>query len=199
MVIAAVPPGTDRPWWEAMPQHTLLALQGYPIANHLVKPQIFVYPVKDLRVNEAAGQVAASLQTLLQNRQAGETMPYLPLYNAAQVMHAQVQYLDFKSGKGVRFLTQFDQAPLPINNHELLYTFQGLTGDGKYYVAAVLPVNLPGLPANEHVTDDLPPDFMNSFLEYLADTVHLLDQQPAGAYTPDLSKLDALMQSIEIK
>ena len=46
-------------------------------------------------------------------------------------MHSQVQYLDFKNGTGVRYLTQFDQGILPINNYELVYTYQGLTSDGK--------------------------------------------------------------------
>ncbi len=198
-VVASVPPSTDGPWWEAMPQYTLLTLQGYPITNHLMQPQIFVYPVKDLESNEVAGKVAQSLQTLLQNQQVDQTLPFLPPYNAAQVMHAQEKFLDFKNGKGVRFLTEYDQAPLPINNHELIYTYQGLTSDGKYYVAAVLPVNLPGLPATENATEALPADFMDNFLKYLADTVDKLNQQPVSAYTPDLSKLDAMMQSIEIK
>ena len=68
-------------------------------------------------------------------------MPFLPLFNAAQVMHTHLQYLDFKNGQGLRYLTEFDQGIIPINNYELIYTYQGLTGDGKYYVAAVLPVN----------------------------------------------------------
>jgi hypothetical protein len=198
-VVAAVPPSPDAPWWEAMPQHTLLMLQGYSITGHLTEPQVFVYPVKDLEVNEVAGKVAEGLQTLLQTQQVGEGMPYLPLYNAAQVMHAQVKYLDFKNGQGVRFLTLYSQGIMPINNRELVYTYQGLTSDGEYYVAAVLPVNLPELPTDDQDTANLPPDFSNNYPKYLADTVAMLDQQLASAYTPDLSKLDAMVQSIEIK
>jgi hypothetical protein len=182
-----------------MPQHLLLTLPGYLITEHLLQPQIFVYPLADLAMNEAAGNTAQSLQVLLQERQAGQVLPYLPLYNKAQVLHTQVKYLDFKNGQGVRFLTQYDQGPLPVNNHELLYTYQGLSSDGKYYLAAVLPVNLPGLPAGENMTGDLPADFTEDFPAYLADTVAMLDQQPPSAYTPDLSLLDAMIQSIEIK
>jgi hypothetical protein len=197
--VEAAPSSTDRPWWESMPQHLLSTLQGYPISEHLLQPQIFVYPLADLAMNEAAGTTAQSLQALLQDQQAGQVMPFLPLYNAAQVLHTQVKYLDFKNGQGVRFLTQYDQGPLPVNNHELLYTYQGLTSDGKYYLAAVLPVNLPGLPTNESMTGDLPANFIEDFPGYLAETVAMLDQQPPSAYTPDLSLLDAMMQSIEIK
>jgi hypothetical protein len=197
--VEAVLSSTNRPWWESMPQHMILSLQGYPINEHLLQPQIFVYPLADLAMNEAAGNTAQSLQVLLQERQAGQVLPYLPLYNAAQVLHTQVKYLDFKNGQGVRFLTQYDQGPLPVNNHELLYTYQGLSSDGKYYLAAVLPVNLPGLPAGENMTGDLPADFTEDFPAYLADTVAMLNQQLPSAYTPDLSLLDAMIQSIEIK
>lgn len=199
-VIAAVPPTTDGPYWEALPEYTRLDLTGYPIGEHLMKPQIFIYPLSELAAaNPGAGQIAADLQTLLQTQQVGKNLPFLPLFNASQVMHAQVQFLDFKNGQGVRFVTQFDQAPLPINNHELIYTYQGLTSDGKYYVAALLPVNLAGLPADETITGQESPEFVSDFLKYLETTVSLIDQQPASAFTPDLSTLDALIQSIEIK
>jgi hypothetical protein len=198
--VAAVPASDNAPYWEVLPEYTRVTLQGYPISSHLMQPQIFIYPVKDLgKVNEGAGQIVASLQTLLQSPQEIPDMPFLPLFNAAQVMHAHVQYLDFKSGQGLRYLTWFSQGIVPINNYELIYTYQGLTSDGKYYVAAVLPVNLPGLPANGQDTDNLSPDFPDNYRKYLTDTVAMLDQQAASAYTPDLSKLDAMVQSIEIK
>jgi hypothetical protein len=199
-VVAAVPPGADHPAWEVMPEYTLLTLQGYSIADHLMEAQIFVYPVEGLSVNEAASGIPGSLGALLQSQQVGDTMPYLPLYNAGQVMHAQVAYLNFKSGQGVRYLTQFDQAPLPINNYELHYTFQGLTNDGAYYVAAVLPVNLRGLPSDASVDVNNPPsNFMEDFSKYLSDTVNMLNGQPPSVFSPNLSALDALIGSLEIK
>jgi hypothetical protein len=199
-IVAAVPPGGDHPSWEVMPEYTLLTLQGYSIADHLMEAQIFVYPVAGLSVNDAASGMPGSLGALLQSQQAGDSMPYLPLYNAAQVMHAQVAYLNFKNGKGVRYLTQFDQAPLPINNYELHYTFQGLTNDGKYYVAAVLPVNLRELPSDASVdVNNPPPNFMEDFPKYLSDTVEMLNGQPPSVFSPNLSALDVLIGSLEIK
>jgi hypothetical protein len=194
--VPAQPANGARP---AGPEYRRLTLQGYPVANHLHKPQIFIYPTGDLAsANENAGKMVTELQALLQTQQAGDPLPFLPLFNAAQVMHAQVQYLDFKNGKGVRFLTQFDQAPLPINNYELFYTFQGLTSDGKYYVAAVLPVTNPELPASSEVSEQQAKE-LNDFPNYLSGVVALLNQQPADRFTPDLNKLDALMGSIEVK
>jgi hypothetical protein len=196
--VAATPPGAGEPYWEAAPQYRRMTLQGYPVADHLMKPQIFIYPAEDLAgFNETAGKMVTDLQALLQSQQPVERMPFLPLYNAAQVMHAQTQYMDFKNGKGVRYLTQFDQAPLPLNNYELIYTFQGLTNDGKYYIAAVLPVTHPDLPNTQQVSAQQA-DEMQDFSAYLAKTVAWLDQQPGSSFNPDLTKLDAMIQSIEI-
>ncbi len=193
--MAAVPPSADAPYWSAAPQHQRLTLQGYPVTDHLMQPRIFIYPTADfVGVNETAVRTITALQNLLQARQPVERMPFLPLGNELQAMHAQMQYLNFRNGQGVRFLTQFNQGPTPINNVQLIYTFQGLTGDGKYYIAAVLPVSHPELPFSVQQADNV-----SDFPAYVAQIVAWLDQQPASSFTPDLTKLDALVQSIEVK
>ena len=101
--IPAVTDTQNNPNWVVLPAYTKVTLEGYPINEHLMQPQIFIYPVDELaKINEGAGMIVTSLQTLLQSPQEIPNMPFLPLFNAAQVMHAQVQYLDFKSGKGLR-------------------------------------------------------------------------------------------------
>jgi hypothetical protein len=198
--IAAVPPDSGGPgWWEVAPQHTRISLQGYPISNHIMKPQIFIYPVKELgKYNEAAGRMADDLQALLQVRQPGVYMPFLPLSNTSQVMHIQEQYLDFKNGQGVRFLIQLAQGPTPINNYELFYSYQGLTSDGNYYISAILPITHPELPSNSNVSHQQTID-LDDFFVYLENTIFWLEQQPGGSFTLDLATLDALIQSIEVR
>ncbi len=189
----------NAPYWEILPQYTALTLSGYPITNHLMKPQIFIYPVAQLiTTNEGAGKITNNLVDLLKSQQIGKELPFLPMLNASQVMTAQVKFMDFQNGQGVRYITQYDQAPLPINNYELIYTYQGLTNDGKYYVAAVLPVNLSSLPADPQITGQDPMDFINVFNTYLENTVNDLNQQDPGLFTPDLSLLDEMVKSIEI-
>lgn len=194
--VAAVLASAGGPWWEAAPEYQQVTLQGYPVSNHQDKAQIYIYPVGDLAsANENMGKVAADLQTLLQTQQATDKLPFLPLSSDTQAMHAQVQYLDFKSGKGIRFLTQSNNGMTPINNYDLVYTFQGLTSDGKYYIAAILPVTNPVLPSGTEANPQIPDDFQG----YLSGVVTLLNQQPANSFTPDLDKLDTLIHSIEIK
>ena len=198
--VAAVPASNDAPYWEVLPEYTCVTLQGYPVSSHLMQPQIFIYPVEELiKVNEGTGQIAAALQALIQAPQESASMPFLPLFNAAQVMHAHVQYLDFKTGQGLRYLTMFSQGIVPINNYELIYTYQGLTSDRRYYVAAVLPVNHPGLPSDGNITGNEPPEFTSDFTAYLANTTASLNTRAAESFTPNLTLLDAMMSSIEIK
>lgn len=198
--VPAVPANADSPYWEILPEYTRLTMQGYPISSHQMQPQIFIYPVKELTAaNEGAGKIVTALQSLIQSPAETANMPFLPLFNAAQVMHVHVQFLDFTSGQGVRYLTMFSQGIVPINNNELIYTYQGITSDGKYYVAAVLPVNHPDLPADGKVTGNEPPEFTSDFTTYLANVVKMLNPQADTTFTPDLTQLDAMMRSLEIK
>jgi hypothetical protein len=198
--VAAVPASADGPAFEVLPEYRRLTLQGYPNANHQSKPQIFIYPVIGLTsTNASAGKMVADLQALLQTRQAGAQMPFMPLpFSSKQAIDIQVQSLDFKGGTGVRFLTQFANGMAPVNNQQLIYSFQGLTSDGKYYVAAILPVINPKLPAGDQFEAGQA-KMGQEYLDYLFKTSAMLSQQPADSFTPDLNKLDALVRSIEVK
>lgn len=199
LVLPAVQPDANNPGTIAMPQRTLLWLYGYPIIGHVREPQIFLFTVEDLAMDDAAAQAAQDLQALLQSQQEDETLPFLPLSKAVQVMHAQVKTLDFKNGKGVRYLTQYANGLAPINNQDLFYTFQGLTDNGNTYVAAVMPIYLNGLPSYATDTSNLPLEFTSDYKTYVANTVNQLNLQAASDYGPDLGKLDAMVQSIEVK
>lgn len=196
--VPAVDKSQNPPWWEVMPQYDALTLQGYPVVQHEIRPQLFVFPIKELGVNESAGKMVEDLKALLQTSSEGKNLPFLPLYQNAQVLHAQVKYLDFKNGQGVRFLTQYNSGMAPINNSQLFYTFQGLTSDGNYYVSAVLPVTLAGLPETAFTATDFL-GYLSDYTKHVINMADLLNEQSASAFTPDLSKLDAMVQSIEVK
>lgn len=87
-----------------------------------------------------------------------ENLPFLPTFNAGQVFHSNERPFAFQNGTGIRFLTQYAQAPYPVNNFSLFYTFQGLTNDGKYYVAAILPINAAFLSPDGNPDTPLPVD-----------------------------------------
>jgi hypothetical protein len=182
--------------WSATPEFRQMTLEGYPVKHHQYKPQIFVFPVKEFSSAQAgvAGQIEA-MQSLLRSGQQPEELPFLPLINAKPAILFGIQKLDFQNGKGIRYLTQYNQGLVMINNQELIYTYQGLTNDGKYYVAVVMPATHPSLPAEPKVTDKDPGQYPG----YLTDLAGQMAAQPAGSFTPDLARLDALVRSLEIQ
>ena len=194
----------DAPTFDASPQHTELTLQGYPLADRFFSPHLSIYPVQRFSeiVPETVPQRVTDLMALIGGGPVGDQgLPLLPVFNAAQEFYAQYNVIAFQSGSGIRFLTQYSQAADPINNHEMFFTFQGLTSDGKYWISAILPVSNPILPAD----GNNPPNgqswdqFSTNFVPYIADMQTQLNNQAAGSFTPTITALDALVASITIQ
>ena len=207
--IEAVPPSDDMPWWEIAPTYHKYQLQGYPLAGTFHVGTIYVYPVNEyLQVNEDMAELFDGLKTILNSpgQPLPENLPFLPAFNAAQMFHSNEQILTFQNGKGIRFLTQYGQAPYPVNNNSLFYTFQGMTDDGTYYVAAVLPINAVFLSADGNPDTPLPADGvpfdwenfenMEQHFELVKQKLNVTD---SNAFNPTLNNLDVLIQSILIK
>jgi hypothetical protein len=196
--------GPDNPGFEINPQYTELTLTGYVLSDRFFTPKILVFPVQ--RFSELAPDViparVSALQILIGGGSIGDNaLPLLPIFNAGQTFHARDQVIPFASGSGIRFLTLYAQYFAPINNHDVFYTFQGLTSDGKYWISAILPVSNPILPAN----GDNPPngqswdDFGNNYTTYITDIVTQLNSQSQESYSPTVTMLDALVSSIRIQ
>jgi hypothetical protein len=204
--MTAVETNSGAPW-EIAPTHLRFTLTGYPLQGKFFEPQIFVYPADAYaQVNPAAGEQierlkkAAAGSPLLK-----ETLPNVPFFNAAHLIAARIQLLNFQNGSGVRELTQYDQYPAPINNHELFYHFEGLTSDNQYYIIAVLPVTAPMLAEDEKPESPVPAggvpiqtDVGPNNTYYFLVTEKLNSQAP-DTFTPSITMLDALIQSILVK
>jgi hypothetical protein len=195
--------GAPEPW--LLPEHRAFTLTDYALGDTFHAPTVYVFRIADFEgLNSHAVDEIARMQAFLQSQppinQTGtmpeDNIPFLPVFNAAQVFRAQVRYMPFQNGTGVRFVTQYDQAPIPINNHELFYTYQGITGDGLYYVAAILPISHPSLPADGTVEDG--DAFMATFEAYMQETVTALDTADPASFIPDLNVLDAMMGSLKV-
>lgn len=197
--VPAVPATHDGPYWEGTPQYRRLTLTGYSVTEHRLQPQIIIYTVADLApANETMGKYAADLQALLNSHQVGAQIPFLPVSNEGQLIRPRMEFMDFKSGQGIQFLTQLSQGMTVINNHELIFAYQGLTNDGKYYISAIFPVTNAALPAGSEMTDGQK-KLLEDFPSYQSATMDLLEDQPADSFTPDLNALSALIRSIEVK
>lgn len=206
-ITAAIIPAQEEPeegpFPSATPEYIEFKFNNYLNAGRFHEAVIRVWPTTEYQaVSEYAGERIMKLQQLLTDKPAAPTeeIPFLPLWPAAQVFRAQVSYLDFQNGTGVRFLTMYSQAVMPITNNALFYTFQGLTADGTHYISVIMPVTHPDLPDTdeEGIGEDFDA-FANNYENYLQETIQNLNGQPSDSYTPDLSLLDAMVQSILVE
>lgn len=182
---------------EIHPEYTQFTLQGYILRDTFHSPRIYIYPLNDYRaMDSSVDEMANRLTQLLAEQPAeAENLPFLPLWNAAQMFHAQIKYLDFKNGKGVRYLTQYGQAVYPINNHDLFYTYQAITDDGLWYIAAVLPVSHPLLPVSYDGGDP----GINDPQSYFTQVSTQLSALDPNSFNPSLLQLDELVSSLQVR
>ena len=203
-IVAARPPINGEFDWSIRPEHIRFTFASHPEPDRFQGgglnisgyPQILIYPTQTFSAmdDSVKGKIEA-LQKLVKARPAApeNEIPVLPLINAAQVFHVQVQYLDFQNGSGVRFITHYSQEDVSrVTKDNIFYTFQGLTQDGSHYVAVYFPISTAGLPA-EPVDED-----WDSALARLAATRGDLDSLPADKFEPDLEVLDSVIQSLTV-
>jgi hypothetical protein len=197
--------------WDIAPEHTVLTLENYILAERQLKPQIFIYPAADYAaLNQGVAENIKKIKALTSG--AGmdlnnDTLPHVPFFNAGQVLAANTQTFNFRNGAGIRFLTQYSQDVSPVTNNGLFYHFEGLTGDEKYYIVAIFPVTSTVLGQGDSQNNTVPeggvpfPDYNTPSANYPAyfDAVtQKLNSMPADSFHPVLTQLDALIQTIQV-
>lgn len=205
---AIIPASFDSqtPFWDIYPAYVELTLDGYILQEKFHEPVVRIYPVAEFEAaNEGAAAIIHEMRALMaaQGSPLPPNLPFLPLFNAGQMFHSNEQFITFQNGTGIRFLTQYGQDISPVNNHALFYTFQGMTSDGSYYVSAILPVNAPFLvefPSPEYPTppDGIPFDWEDweHAQAYMDAVTQKLNATDPAVFTPPLTNLDAMMQSL---
>jgi Sporulation and spore germination len=193
---------TIVPFISRVPEHIRFKFADYSHEMSGLTPQILVVSVEKLReIDPRAGNLISLLRTLMgfEPELLFQYMGLLPFVDTSQMMFAQIETVEFENGRGVRFLTQYNPGRQPINNRHLFYTFQGLTNDGEYYIAAVLPVSHPELPDDPNeVTGQERAALERDYPAYLQDITRMLDVAAVGSFTPDLTVLDNMIESLSI-
>jgi hypothetical protein len=205
--IVAATPGTESdPWWGIAPEHLQFKLTGYQLQDKMLEPQILVYPAEEyaqMTNSPATAQIERLKNILGGTGVSKDTLPMVGSFNAGQIFAAHMQLIEFKSGKGVRYLTQYDQYAAPVNNRELVYEFQGLTNDGKYYIIAILPVTSSILAEDEKPESPVPPGGVPlppsvPDASYYDAVTKALDAMYPDSFNPSLFQLDTLIKSITV-
>jgi hypothetical protein len=134
-----------------------------------------------------------------------ETLQPMPEALAMVRFYGQVKPLTFQNGHGLRYLTQVLDGIEPINNLKIFYYYQGITNDGAYFVSALLHVRAPFLVADGHKDSPTPPDGVPfawdgslDYPAYLDQVAQKLNEASAEDFTPSLTVLDQLIESMEV-
>jgi hypothetical protein len=164
-----------------------------------------MYSLTDFHKSQFNESVAALKRTIF-NKQAhrNDYNGFLAATDGSFGFKSHLKYISFKKGKGVGFVTQVQIEVTIINNEELVWVFEGITNDGKYYVRAVFPIRAKFLP--DSATDDFEsysitdyPKLLKRNEQYLSLIKKRLDAFPSNQYEPDLQNLTDIIYSLEVK
>nr|BAG55473.1 hypothetical protein [uncultured bacterium] len=195
----------------AAPPYLLLTYDGESPETVLADNgrRIAIYPVDAYRTlwdeadDPVVGLTLDHLKELLA-QSGSETPPYLPLPLlpppvGSNDLAAQIDFLAFEGGQGVRYIGRFGESPRFVTNDELYYYFQGLTDDGQYYVSGVFPVTTAVLAQDAaQAAPDVQSQFDADFPAYMRQQTAFLDGLMPTDWTPSLAQLDGLHASLAL-
>jgi heat shock protein HslJ len=121
-------------------------------------------------------------------------LPFLPVFGASQVIRARAQYVQNEAVSGVSYITVYRQDVSPFLADEFLYTFQGFSADGLYYVSVVFPISATVFPTELGADFDMAA-FEAGFNDYLTESVNQLNNALPEEFSPSLATLDTVISS----
>jgi heat shock protein HslJ len=211
-------PGTSistGPGGQGFPDHIVLEFDGestleLPYSEWRI---LYLFPTQaTIDLYNASGidsvsQQVERLQELIvqaDNRQETPdgTMPLLPPPGSLMDRWVQFSDLNFTHGQGVRYVSDspFRQSIGVWTNETTDYYYQGLTEDGRYYISFKWPVSTALLPntlsdASEELTQRASSS-RESYDQYESSLKTDLNALTSAEWSPDLSRLDALIASL---
>ncbi len=167
--------------------------EGYPLTNDWTEPVIYIMPLN--KASRFSMEIDLLRSTLADRPEpSGIFPPLIPWINAGYHLVAKMSYLEFASGSGIRFVANLGQDVSPHTVDGMFYSFQGLSNDGQYYIAARLPISV-------NFTAAATPSVDSSFEEIISYNQELsaqVGQVPDHEYFPSITTLDAIIQSLTI-
>jgi len=171
------------------------------------RPSILIFAAADIKrilkeENDPQGEINL-LQDILTTQPQTLRLPLPLAYDGvAQTIAAVVGYPKSEHGLGVRFVANYTQNYVPILAKDLIYTYQGLTSDGRFYIRVEFPVHSNVLAKTRDEDEDFSKIDMGKAEDaaqwntYYDKITAKLNAAAPNTFSPPLSMLDALVQSI---
>jgi len=178
---------------------TFPGLDGY-LAVVPVAPQMELVP--------EAGESFQLLQNALaaQPESFDRCVPQVPLvyfYHDCnhQQFAANVRYMDFQNGSGLRFVSVYAIQDLaPVNNDYLVYLFEGFTSDGKYYLTAEFQIDNEMLAfAGDVIPEDVYTDLEGEIMREYFKSMEMALNEADFLYEPSLETIDRIIASFRVE
>ncbi len=179
---------------------------GEPMDSLFDTGGVRVYRMADIARYDFLQAIADQLQGLLDeqpdlaqfepgiNSENGG-LPYMPLLTHGQIITARAQYIETEAVRGISYVTVFRADIGPFTQQDFLYTFQGISSDGAYYITVTFPLMTDLFPEPQGFDME---QFQQNFDAYIAESVAALNSAQPGDFTPSLDAADALVRSIQI-
>lgn len=165
-----------------------------------------VYRRDDLARYDFLQNMVDQLETLLSDRPdlasymaiSQDTMislPMLPVITHPQVIRARAAYVETAAVQGISYIFVSNAAAEPFLAHSFLYSFQGLSRDGQYYVSMIVPVGPEGFPEEDPADFDMMA-FQESLPDYYNESTATLNAAAPESFSPALPLLEDVIQSL---
>lgn len=183
------------------PAHDEISVQGltlYVVPTSEAKLSAKEFQRKFPTVASAAKDLAALLKA---SSASTKDTPIFPWQDASTPFEAKKKQISLKNGKAIRYVGEYLIEPDVVDNARLVYSAQGLSTDGKFYISVMAPLKAKSLPDKSDLSkwsQDKYKKFSADFSKYGAQVGAKLDKLPSSSFTPSIDELDLLVQSIKI-
>ena len=173
---------------EARISSAAVVIDDYKVEGKF-SPEVAAFSMNGLsNVNSEIYQKAVDLTTMINKINGGEginavtaPIPFLPYQDKTQLFVAMPEIINFISGTAIRFITAYGDSGAMVDNGNLLYTVQGISQDGKYYLSITIPIS------NSQIASPINPAGFD------------WNSLPPESWKPSLTELDEMAKSVSLQ
>lgn len=174
------------------PQNARILFTGYPGGSE----EFTANGIRVFRAEEINALETGALESLyaVLDGQTDHHSDFPRMAGAGSLIDAQLIELKFQNGNGYRYLFTKSFSADPLADTSLIYMYQGVTDDEKYFVSFLMTVDAPFLA--EFIGQPLTTP--EEFEAYYQTVNSRVESATGDQFTPPLTVLDELLSSIVI-
>jgi len=175
------------------PPPTIGDVRAYAIAD-MAGYEGYAERVEQLKALLAERPDLSSYQVVVENL-TQNTLPFLPILPAGQLLRARAEYVDTSAVSGISYLVVYRQDVSPLLSNDFVWTFQGLSADGSRYISASVRLSTPLFP------DEVSGDFewvnwtQEQWIAAFNEGIGMLNAASPSDFSPSLDDLAAMVNT----